>query len=112
MEYPQQLLPAFSLVPDFITGVPKGLMLYGLVRSPHTHFIPFYMSEICTVICCSFSDVAGFHINSNFTVYLQVSILNGSDLKPLINLTGEQVCALGVFLTSLLPIFIWVDEGI
>ncbi|XP_075997303.1 integrin alpha-5-like [Genypterus blacodes] len=37
---------------DFITGVPKGLMLYGLV-----------------------------------------SILNGSDLKPLLNLTGEQMGA-------------------
>uniref|UniRef100_A0A3P9JZX3 Integrin alpha-5 n=1 Tax=Oryzias latipes TaxID=8090 RepID=A0A3P9JZX3_ORYLA len=35
---------------DFITGVPKGLMLYGLV-----------------------------------------SILNGTDLKPLLNLTGEQM---------------------
>ncbi|KAI3370475.1 hypothetical protein L3Q82_025239, partial [Scortum barcoo] len=48
---------------DFVTGVPKGLMLYGVVRSPHIFIL------------------------HHFTV----SILNGRDLTSLLNLTGEQM---------------------
>lgn len=37
---PKSLLHLSVRVSDFVAGVPKGLMLYGLVRKPnhHSHF--------------------------------------------------------------------------
>lgn len=77
---PDLLTLAFP-VADFVTGVPKGHMLYGVVRGSlifiYNHF------TVQTVDKTNKYDV---HC-------AQVSILNGRDLEPLLNLTGEQVCA-------------------
>lgn len=100
---------------DFVAGVPKGLMLYGSVRKL-TFILELLewdfvlmreserkknsLSDIVTVgipfaTNCAPETVLALDDIKRRSPYvaalLQVSILNGTDLKTIINYTGEQV---------------------
>ena len=46
---PCDLLSSALPVTDFITGVPKGLMLYGVVRSPHIFILQQFTVQIVQI---------------------------------------------------------------
>lgn len=93
-------------VADFVTGVPKGLMLYGLVREPHVAYrterttlnanteTQFTRADQLRTNSCTMNRSTVEMLRSVLTssVSSQVSVLSGRDLKSLINFTGEQVC--------------------
>lgn len=113
----KSLLHLSVCVSDFVAGVPKGLMLYGLVRKSNhrSHFDfqfgafgmrlvlqaltdwenvkerkqPGWYCHSGNYFCNKFQSKKRW--SSYVTAGLQVSILNGTDLKTMINYTGEQV---------------------
>lgn len=111
---------------DFVAGVPKGVMLFGLVRKPHHHsnferrlilkgraigLGGEIEPEITKVAVAVFSESRSdeYHITGLLYTYSmldlryfdhmfcvcvcapQVSVLNGTDLKSMLDYTGEQV---------------------
>lgn len=81
------MLPHVSAnLSDFVAGVPKGLKLYGLVRKPLRK-----PALGCFYAAFTVHSVLIERCSARLYALFQVSVLDGRNLRTLINYTGEQV---------------------